>query len=362
MRKRILIHPGFPKTGTTSIQRFLAEARAELSERGVLFPYSVEHNSPEYFRTRRAQGPHEDIMAHLTRRKAATVSTGINWKKTISQFLKSDAGHHTLVISAEPLSVAQAPMRADVFKDLAKAAELQFVYYLRSAPAWLESFYRQAVHGHSGFSGLPGTLPALKGYLQKGYAGYIAELAQFGAADIRNFDVLARENRLMDDFCDVLGTPDLVDLARQLPRANSRSAMRHEVLFLRALKAEKPSNATLRLVRRRLEETRDPKFPSVPVLPRPLMKQIIQMWETDKEVLSDQHGLEFGPSPDLDRYPAGVRVGELGVADLRRRLVDFDPEIQPQVDRALDIAHGLRPPPLKSTSPTGRWSRILSRS
>jgi hypothetical protein len=61
--RRIILHIGFPKTGTTSIQHGLAKARAGLNSNGFHFPESLG-KSNQYFLEAYAQNLDRKLSTH----------------------------------------------------------------------------------------------------------------------------------------------------------------------------------------------------------------------------------------------------------------------------------------------------------
>ena len=151
MPKRVVIHPGFHKTGTSTIQRALRVNRAALKPylRSILKPplKSCCHAARGYSTWR------DPITLHKFRRR---------FRAALSEV--TDMPRRTLVLSAEELSghlpgrdglddYSAAPILARVMRETAQAvlpeAELVYYYSLRAPDAWLRSAYWQHVRASS---------------------------------------------------------------------------------------------------------------------------------------------------------------------------------------------------------------------
>ena len=141
MAKKLVLHIGMHKTGSTSIQRFLSRNRPALRLGGVLYPSTKgvdgrresKHNSiftaisheADYGAPHPELGPSAELIAAVA-----------------EQIEQSRA--HTAILSAEGFS-GEKPDFAAAFKPLAERFEVRVVVFLRRPDIWLESFYRQMV-------------------------------------------------------------------------------------------------------------------------------------------------------------------------------------------------------------------------
>ncbi len=151
MPKRVVIHPGFHKTGTSTVQRALRVNRSLLKPylRSILKPPLKEtcHASRGYSTWR------DPISLHKFRRRFRAVLKDI-----------SAMPRRTLLISAEELSghlpgrdgldsYAAAPVLARVMRETVAGVmpqtELIFYYSTRSPDPWMRSAYWQHVRASS---------------------------------------------------------------------------------------------------------------------------------------------------------------------------------------------------------------------
>ncbi|MEM7525833.1 MAG: hypothetical protein AAF360_19175 [Pseudomonadota bacterium] len=141
MRKRLILHIGMHKTGSTSIQRYLSRNRRLLRLVGIHYP---ETRGPDGRRQPKQNtiftaisheadfgAPHPDLGP------AAGVIDGI-----ARQIERARA--RTAILSAEGLS-GERPVFAAAMAPLAQRFDVTVVIFLRRPDLWVESFYKQMV-------------------------------------------------------------------------------------------------------------------------------------------------------------------------------------------------------------------------
>ena len=141
MRKRLILHIGMHKTGSSSIQHFLSRNRLALAAAGVLYPRSVgpdgrrqpKHNAIfsaisheiDHGAPHPVLGPSSEVIDAMARRIAVSRAK-------------------TAILSAEGFS-GENPAFARALSPLRERFNVTVVAFLREPGAWLESFYRQMV-------------------------------------------------------------------------------------------------------------------------------------------------------------------------------------------------------------------------
>ncbi len=135
MADRIVLHIGTHKTGTTAIQRSLAEASGPLLEREILYPRAG----------RRGWG-----HAQLARELLDTTTPVSEVPSHLSLLEEARTGAATaLVVSAEALTVEPANPRpvqwARALRDQVRPRELRVVAYVRPQWEYIESNYAELV-------------------------------------------------------------------------------------------------------------------------------------------------------------------------------------------------------------------------
>lgn len=134
-KKRIVIHIGTHKTGTTSIQRALYLGRDKLAAAGLLYP-STDHDRG--LRNKLRKHGHLSAVAREGKPEACARER----KLLLDEFEAS--GAHTMVISEEGLS-SPNPQSVEFFRPLAQQYDITAVCYLRRQDLFIESFFNQVV-------------------------------------------------------------------------------------------------------------------------------------------------------------------------------------------------------------------------
>lgn len=121
--KKLIIHIGFAKTGSTSIQRFLASNRKLLLQKGVLYPLESDGRDDSYFLY--------DLL-YCGKFKEAQ-------QKLADYFQESN----TVLLSSEFF-----PNCVDGFSAITEGVdEVKIICFVRRQDLWLESSYQQSVKG-----------------------------------------------------------------------------------------------------------------------------------------------------------------------------------------------------------------------
>jgi hypothetical protein len=130
--KKLIIHPGFHKTGTTALQQALSEVRAELSQANFNYPRiaGTAHH-------RAARSVIEKTWGWKNR--GGRSADPIEWKK-LERKLSSNNG--TAIVSSEFFSEANQMQLANLAKRL-DGADIQVIFTWRPLPFMLASSYQQ---------------------------------------------------------------------------------------------------------------------------------------------------------------------------------------------------------------------------
>jgi hypothetical protein len=134
--RRLFLHIGYPKTGTTAIQESLFLSRDKLVDFGLLYPA-----------TGLARFSHHQFPWVLTgdERRDARL-TADNLFETLQSELESSAPETDTVISSEGFIFALPPEKAEnYFRRLFD--EIVLVVYVRQPMRWIQSDYNQGVKG-----------------------------------------------------------------------------------------------------------------------------------------------------------------------------------------------------------------------
>ncbi len=142
MTRRVVLHIGQQKTGTTSIQTALVADRPRLAERGILYPDTGHARG----RNGGLRPSHNALVHLLEGRSGAGMWQPLDQVEAELHAQLADQDPQTVVISAE-----HAIMAADQGEDVAGAlagiveGERDIVAYIRRPDLFLSSFHRQLV-------------------------------------------------------------------------------------------------------------------------------------------------------------------------------------------------------------------------
>lgn len=123
--RKLILHVGVHRTGTTSTQKFMRENFQPLLKKGVLYPFGVSRHDRVVRRLVRNEVPALKLARDLERRAA------------------SHPSHvHTVVLSDEDMSMIRD---FRVFEPLKEMFDVKIVVSLRRQDLWLESWYLQNI-------------------------------------------------------------------------------------------------------------------------------------------------------------------------------------------------------------------------
>ena len=218
MRPRLVLHVGYPKTGTTSLQHFCVVNDTLLRRHELLYPRTGRINVAHYgFSFRMGFGSYDRIEE----------LPPLNQLVADLHHELSNAGLSRALLSSEFFILASAPETVrDVFKDF----DVTALFYLRRHDRVWESAYGQSLQS----TPAPGWDPTIESYVLHQIASspipydYLATLRRwagvFGKANIvvRPFGESAGGDALYVDFLGALGVE--TDGPLQLPGRTNPSA------------------------------------------------------------------------------------------------------------------------------------------
>lgn len=236
MRKRIFVHVGTHKTGTTSIQFFLTEEREMLRRCGIFVPHAG---------TGIAEAPagHHNIAYELSGHPG--YDAGLAGVAALLDELR-DADEKVAVISSENMQfLHRSPERLLGFDRALDAVgyDRTYVVFFRNAGDYFLSLYSQLkITGRlpeGDFRSLQEQVTA-QGFLVDRIGRYFEfDHAWFGRAweavvgphIVRfDYDAVAQEGGVLPAFLGAIGAPAaVVDAGRRYPRANVTMIGRNEI-------------------------------------------------------------------------------------------------------------------------------------
>lgn len=308
--KRIILHVGLPKTGTTSIQDCLAGTAAELARDGVLFPIVRE----DLRSAGRAQGVgvgwHRALSMYVSQRPGGLAPGEWDaWRAELRRFAETPA-LDTLMLSQEGLFGGGRRDRIAALLEELPAGARRIVLVLRPADAWLTSLYEQFVRSVVRTEELPGAFPPALHYAERGFEGMIDRLERHvpGAElQILSFDALVAGDGLIANFAAALELPAwLAERTEAMPRANA-GLPQDMVAFLRAANAARvpmPGFVAIRGALARAARRRTAGKQRGRIFPPDFAARIAERFEADRAYVRQRFGIELkAAAPVEDHFP-----------------------------------------------------------
>lgn len=202
--RKLFLHIGIPKTGSSSIQQYLSDHRDHLAKSGVLFPRSAclqekdtAHNALAYPLMRDYPRLVDRQLRRPIDQVAASLDEEIQSSKANRIIISSEALSHCGKHSARPIRW---------LKDNFRAYEVRVIAYVRRPDAWLASAYAQAVKSNVF------TTQTISEYLASRQVTYFRPLHEFANVfgdDNMTVRIFSREHlhrgNVLADFLNLVG-------------------------------------------------------------------------------------------------------------------------------------------------------------
>lgn len=202
MTRRLVLHIGHAKTGTTTLQKTLTASQSVLLEQGVLYPSTAPHKNNHRFLI-----PHLIESEDQQKTNPETREARELWQNVVQQIQRE--APHTVLLSAEQLFRPWHPvqMNAMIAKLRSVATSIAVIAYIREPAALTLSLLQQGLKWRAlPASGLkpPNPRPALEAY----------QKADFDDLTVRAFDrrMLAGGSVVQDFFANSLPNIDIANL------------------------------------------------------------------------------------------------------------------------------------------------------
>lgn len=213
-RKRIILHVGTQKTGSTSLQAVFRNNDKALRDVGVVYP------GPDMDRRLGIGANHRAYFCALTDSFHATsgMSDLGECRSALDaavDLLRTDAAVHTLLISHEALARRANSVERPILRAWAKEFDVNVVVYVRPLREWVESFYSQTVWNRAkGGDGSALRSPTRRLMKSIGrslpssiHDGYMKAMGA-GTVELRSFGERRRNDDLVRHFIDA-SIPDV---------------------------------------------------------------------------------------------------------------------------------------------------------
>jgi hypothetical protein len=335
MDRRIILHIGQPKTGTTTIQKTLSSSRKSLKTLGVVYPKSrVKKFNHRFISSFLGV---EDMHQGLALRMGGTEKNVLenankNWSSVTEQINRSDAD--TVIISAEGLFRQMTDLRANQL-----LARLQTV---SNCPVLVHAYIREPSSHY--FSAMQQGLKTGRGIKNPGLISPVKVLNSYKKIKqfklgVRAFDPTKLLNGdVFSDFIDWIGYPDLKTNKKNNRENTSISSEAMAVAF--SLGAKRPPTNMVELKRHRqvikLIKTLDEILPNPtkPILFPEIKDKLVRL---DKDIipLRDEYGLLF---EGIDYNVAGVDAGKnYPTFKNIEEICAYDPDRRYRLEEAVNI-------------------------
>jgi hypothetical protein len=208
--KRLYLHIGYPKTGTSALQRALVRNTASLAKAGVLYPHVGRINDAHYgFNLSLGVGQYH---GNVKIEEAETLRAQLR-----DEVMRS--GCERIIVSSETLSIVRSVERVrDLFSDY----DVQVVVYLRRHDHAFESLYSQSAK----MVGDPPWQPNIESFIlyqltaKRGQHDYVQVLRRwadkFGkdAISVRPYERSQNTPDLLSDFLKTVQIADSEEFIR----------------------------------------------------------------------------------------------------------------------------------------------------
>ncbi|RST86277.1 hypothetical protein EJC49_11265 [Aquibium carbonis] len=334
MGKKIIIHIGLPKTGSSAIQAFLSRNVEALALQGISYP------SPESAQVLGAGACTGNLLHVMQRRATADHFSGTVPERvdayldvTIEESI-STSGTDTVLLSGEFLGAWVTPGRIAALQALSRRHEVLIVAFVRDLYDWQVSGWKQRVKAN-------GETRDLSEYVEaviEGGGGVLRRLPQFldSGLDCRLLNYDHHKQALIRAFLHVIGAdPDAPELLLEADRLDNPSISYWQATQVGMAVRHTGSSRLAALLLDRFRSEKDPrKDPVIGDVDRRLLEAHREIVSRINRLLPEGHELRRTPRE-------GMALGDVGFSaeDMTRfmqtvRLVLDGPELRPSVDRA----------------------------
>lgn len=297
--KRIILHIGLPKTGTTSIQEFLAADAPALAREGVLFPVLRTDLRDAGRAAGIGVGWHLALSKFVSQRpKAFAPGEWEAWTEEFARFA-ADPHLHTLLLSQEGLMHGRNGQGVRALMAALPEGAPEIVLVIRPALGWLTSLYEQLVRSKARIGTTPADFAQAHAYVDQGFTGMIrAVRRRTSGADLRllSFDALRGGEGLLANFAREIGLSKGAVARAAVARHVNSGLPQDMVAALRACNAaqiDQPAFVAIRGALGRAARQRRGKPARAAIFPADLTAAILNRYEADRTVLKRRFGLEL---------------------------------------------------------------------
>lgn len=345
--KKIIFHLGLPRTGTTSIQKFLRSNDNALKTVGISYPnidpqkYVRIDAGAGDFKNRvtlqnLSRGIYHEILAtavasQTPARKGRKIHVEMAvWADFINDFERGDC--HTAIISFEGFGAAPHNFNFASLTGLLERFDCQGIIYHRRYDSWAKSLLEHSIRGKGRFK-----LDVDRFFNQQNVNLYpfaerintIKKNLFLEKIHVRSFEKVARQDSLLEDFFETLG---LQEAWRQLAQTQHRRANAalspSQTLVLYQLNRWGVADDAFVELRQAFARSRkvNPAEDPYSIIPAPLLDKLRSMAFAEADDLHDQFGIE----PVSATSPAAPLPHRLGRERFRAMIESISDIISPK--------------------------------
>lgn len=317
-KKRLILHLGLPRTGTTSIQSFLRGNDSALRNLGIWYPaidpqrYVTIAGQADDLRKKTilanlSRGLYHEILAMAVgesavaaRRRGFQIGLDV-WLDFLDAFERGEC--HTAIVSFEGFGAAPHHHALSALGDALSRFDCEGIIYHRSYDSWVRSLFEQYVRGKGRF-GLD-----FEQLLQQAHVklypfthrvAAIKKSLLLEKVTVRSFEAAARNDRLLEDFFQAL---DLHEAWTRLahtrrPRANVALSP-SQTLFLYQLNLWGVPDESFIEARQAFSRKRQAGTAAEPcsIVPAASLERLRSMAAAEADSLRTAFGIEPIPAP-----------------------------------------------------------------
>ncbi len=222
--KKIYLHIGAGKTGTSALQSQLAINKDVLSEHGIYYPTSSSEERAKKYKITSGNAVDLGLLLRDDESEVAQI------KKVIKNHINNAKGKDIL-LSSETMEIFSSK-NGKICKDFALdlGYEVKVIYYVRALADSLVSLYHQTIKRHNNTN-------EFTAFIKNKQKRLLETIERSGAVFgfenliLKNYD-LAKDNIFVDFLVDVLGIQDTQEFTIKNKKVN-RSLTKSEILLMK---------------------------------------------------------------------------------------------------------------------------------
>jgi hypothetical protein len=241
VKRRLILHLGIAKTGTTTIQRFLRENPDILAAAGIVYPrLGVDlTNHPAFRRSAftsylQKEANHVALALEIQRKRDTTEAVFDTplWSTAFRRI--DESGARTAIVSYENFAMRVESYRFDALAPRLREYDVCGVVCLRAQEDWVTSLYGQVIRGRDRLAVPLADFDVFRGLGRLGFSTRLDAVSRRLPLDdlvVSDFSQAARSG-LLADFMDRTGLPRDQLLPADEPRPRNVSLPSWANLFL----------------------------------------------------------------------------------------------------------------------------------